>query len=68
MLRRRLNVRAKVKDRVTIDVSALITTETGALSPYEIDRLKKMLADGVMHTLAGLPYFTIHISEIKVSR
>lgn len=68
MLRRRLNVRAKIKDRATIDVSALITTETGALSPHEIDRLKKSLADGVMHTLASLPYITIHISEIKVSR
>jgi len=65
---RRINVYAKSKERISIDLSALIRVEPGVLTKDEADTLRTALADRLMLALTDVPYLHAHISEVKVTR
>jgi len=65
---RRINVYAKSKERISINLSALIRVEPGVLTKDEADTLRTALADRLMLALTDVPYLHAHISEVKVTR
>jgi len=65
---RRINVYAKSKERISINLSALIRVEPGVLTKDEADTLRTALADRLMLALTDVPYLYAHISEVKVTR
>lgn len=65
---RRINVEARSKERMSINISALIRVEGGVLTKDEVATLRTALADRLMVALTDVPYLHAHISEVKVTR
>jgi hypothetical protein len=53
--------------RVTL--SAIIAVEPGVLMRYEVDSMRKVIADKFMVFMANeVPYLSVHLSDVKVTR
>jgi hypothetical protein len=65
---RRINVSARSKERMSVNISALIRVEGGILMKEEVAKLRTALADRLMVAVTDIPYLNAHISEVKVTR
>lgn len=66
---RRVSVRAKSKDRLTVNIEALVIAQPGVLTRAEVDALRSTLASRLMLFMANeVPFLHVQLSEIKVSR
>lgn len=66
---RRVTVKARSKDRMRVNLEALIVVEPGVLTRHEVDNVRTKVASRLMEFMAHeVPYLNIDLAEVKVSR
>lgn len=66
---RRVTVRAKSNDRLSVCLEAVIVVQPGVLMRSEVDDLRKILADKLMVFMANeVPFLNVHLSDVRVTR
>jgi hypothetical protein len=66
---RRVNVDAREKDRMSVNINALIVVQPGVLTRDEVDAMRRTVASRLMLFMANeVPYLNVHLSDIKVKR
>lgn len=66
---RRISVRAKSKDRMSVNLEALITVQSGVLVRDEVDEMRRTIASKLMVFMAHeVPFLNVHLSDVKVTR